>query len=162
MSEQPNPNPTPEDAHDRMHDALSFAETARAPIFERVSRNLYSNAVNNAKVDTRDVTVEYTDAHARRDLEEYPQSLLRLTRVDLNIPQGRYDATLSSGDKSGKSARAGVVREGYLHRFRPESERRAAALITSIAARQLGDHALEHVDKVAAAKEDYLKKRHSK
>ena len=162
MSEQPNPSPTPGDAHDRMHDALSFAETARAPIFERVSRNLHSNAVENAKVDTRDVTVEYIDAHASRNLEEYPQSVSRLTRVELNIPQGKYDANLSSGDKTSKSARDGVVREGYSRVFRPESERRAAALITSIAARRLGDHALEHADNVAAAKEDYLQKRHSK
>gem|GEM_PF-5105982 len=54
---------------------------------------------------------------------------------------------------------ADVSREGYgEHTFTSANREKAAALITSLAAKRIGKQAAEKFDKIAAAHEAYVKK----
>lgn len=162
MSEQNLHIPTIKEAHDQAYDAVAFAVETGAPQLEMVHRDVTTKVIDHSIATTNDVKLDYRDHDTLRslaeDAKEGQESDYREIRAEVKAPQGRYAAASGSGTRSYVAAGVGVGRKGYSHQFKPENQEKAAALITSLAARRLGSQVLEHTNNVARAKETYLKK----
>ncbi len=112
-----------------------------------------------ANVDRRDgLTIHYRS-------EEGDGGKWAESQVDVRASSGVYRADIEriDGDEAEPLfAEASVKRNGAQHNFKPENSEKAAALITSLAAKRLGGLASEHADSVVEKMTAARKAYHSK
>lgn len=163
MSEKP-PIPTSIEAQEQTYAALEFAEQTgslgyrgaveRPRINAEGERGLISSAFARTQ-EFPDATLSYIDRSVHKNSTQ-PSEEDRETHAIVDAKSGRYSANITDG---GWRNHADVEREDYgQHTFTPANREKAAALITSLAAKRIGKQASEKFDKIAAAHEAYVKK----